>query len=244
MDDPPRFHRGSCICNDCELRLTRRCLVDDLGFREDSTFEEASGHPIVDAFISQRGRDPLGTKTVGPEAGKRTIYRLARGHDHRGATWYDERHSVVWLCAYARHRSGEPDDAFPYFRDLMAGNRMFPGVPDYELLFSDQGNRFAELAVGDAQEALERAVQEPGSEVETVLGLMVQVSVVVHSVDDLREIYVSFSLRGLTQELILVLLAAFRADAEFGDWELIGALPNRALRDEEAEIGYRLLEPN
>jgi hypothetical protein len=81
MDDPPRFHRGSCICHDYELRITRRCLVDDLGLREDAAFEEASGHPIVDALIRQRVRDPLGTKTVGPEAGERTFYRLARGHD-------------------------------------------------------------------------------------------------------------------------------------------------------------------
>ena len=243
MDDPPRLHRGSCICSDYELRITRRCLGDDLGLREDATFEDALGHPIVDAFMSQRGQDPLGTKTVGPEAGKRTFYRLARGHDHRAATWYDERHRVVWLCAYARHRSGEPDDAFPYFRDLMAENRMFPAVEDYELLFSDQGHRFAELAIGDAQEALARADLEPGYEVATVLGLTVPVSVVVHLVDDLREIYVSFCLRGLTQEQLLVILAAFRADTEFGDWELIDALPHRALRDADAEIGYRLLEP-
>lgn len=244
MDDPPRLHRSSCICTDYELRVTRRCLVDDLGLREEAAFEDALGHPIVDAFMSQRAQDPLGTKTVGPEAGKRTFYRLARGHDHRGATWYDERHRVVWLCAYARHRSGEPDDAFPYFRDLMAENRMFPGVADYELLFSDQGDRFAELAVGDAQEALARAIQQPGSEVEVVLGLTIPVSVVVRLVDDLREVYVAFSLHGLTQEQLLVMLAAFRADAEFGDWELVETLPHRALRDADAEIGYRLLEPN
>lgn len=121
---------------------------------------------------------------------------------------------------------------------------MFPGVADYELLFSDQGDRFAELAVGDAQETLARAIQKPGSEVEVVLGLTVPVSVVVHLVDDLREIYVAFSLRGLTQEQLLVMLAAFRADAEFGDWELIETLPHRALRDADAEIAYRLLEPN
>jgi len=86
---PARYQRGSCICEAHELRITQRCLVEDLGYDAMSTFADASSHPIVRAFENQRSGNPIGTKTVGPAAGERTLYRIGYGHNHRGATWYD-----------------------------------------------------------------------------------------------------------------------------------------------------------
>src|SRR5581483_1459751 len=102
---------GSYLCDDYELRITQRCLRDDLGMPPNATFGDALAHPVVQAFRNQRRQSPVGTKTIGPAAAANTIYRLGHTDDHRGATWHDEANRVVWLCAYRRHRSGEPADA-------------------------------------------------------------------------------------------------------------------------------------
>ena len=81
--------------------------------------------------------EPTGTRTVGPAAGELTIYRLGQGHEHRGATWHDAAERVLWLCAYGLHRSGEDDDAFPYFHGLIGAGTLLPTEGDYAALFDD-----------------------------------------------------------------------------------------------------------
>lgn len=64
-DDGPPLHRGSCLCERYELRITGRCLVDDLGLTAESSFEDALTHPIVQAFVDKRWTTPDAGKTVG-----------------------------------------------------------------------------------------------------------------------------------------------------------------------------------
>lgn len=240
MSEPLRHHRGSCIGPRYELRITRRCLVDDLELASDASFELAySRRPIVGAFQSQRLADPRGTRTVGPEAGAQTFYRLGLGHDHRGATWHDTTEGVVWLCAYSLHRSGEPDDAFKYFPSLIAAGTMLPDAADYDALFSDRAHRFVDTLADDARSLLSAARAEPGLEHRGIVGGELPTGVIVEIVETLEETCIALSGELLDAERIVLVLAAFYPDAEFTDWEFMAALPHRALK--RNEVACRIL---
>ena len=236
-----RLHRGSCICDRYDLRITKRCLVSDLGFESSTTYADARSHQIVRAFESQRAADPVGTRTVGPAAGELTIYRLGQGNDHRGATWHDQAERVVWLCAYALHRSGEDDDAFPYFHELIRAGSLRPTADDYAALFDDRGRRFTETLYQDAQELLARARSSPGAEQVGVLGGEETTAVVVDVVDTLQETYVAFSVARMDTTRLVMILGAFDPGAAFSDWDLVETFPTRALRFDSGEICYRIL---
>ena len=238
---PHRCHRGSCICDRYDLRITERCLVAHLGFESSTTFANARAHPIVHAFENQRASEPIGTRTVGPAAGDLTVYRLGHGHDHRGATWHDEAENVVWLCAYGLHRSGEDDDAFPYFDELIRDGILLPTEEDYAALFDDRDQRFADTLYADAQECLSRARSNPGVEEIAILGGEQSTAVVVNVVDTLEEIYVAFPVAQINTSRLVMILGAFDVDAQFLDWELVETFPTRPLRVDEQEICYRIL---
>ena len=196
---------------------------------------------IVQAFENQRSTNPTGTKIIGPVAGERTIHRLGHGHDHRGATWHEQHHRVVWLCAYRLHRSGDPEDAFPYFHHLIQTGEIWPTDEDYESLFTDQGHRFVETLPEDAQALLARARSNPGVEVVGVLGGEETAGIVIEVVDTLEETYIAFSVARMDYRRTILILAAFYPDAELAQWELVAKLPTRPLREDEAEFCYRIL---
>lgn len=237
----PRWYRGSCICEKYDLRITQRCLVSDLRLESNATFEGAYAHPIVRAFQSQRAAEPLGTRTVGPAAGELTLYRLGLGHDHRGVTWYDQPQRVVWLCGYRLHRSGEGDDAFPYFRELIAADTLRPTEDDYAALFDDRGYRFTDTLYEDAQQLLSRARSNPGLEQVGVLGGEESAAVVVDVVDILQETYVAFSVARMNYDRPVMILGAFYPETPFWDWELVTTFPTRPLHIDQSEVCYRLL---
>lgn len=236
-----RYHRGSCICEKHELRVTRRCLVSDLGLDPSTPFSDARVHPIVHALENQRATESKGTKTIGPAAGDGTVYRLAHGNDHRGATWHDQAERVVWLCGYHLHRSGEDDDAFPYFHNLIDTDNLLPTEDDYADLFNDRDRRFAETLYEDAQRLLHLARSQPGVEHVGLLGGEQTAAVLVEIVDTLNETYVAFSIEGISTSRVVMILGAFDSEAAFSDWELAEKLPTRTLRAHEGEICYRIL---
>lgn len=236
---PLQYHRGSKLCGSYELRITRRCLTEDLDLEHNTEFSAALSHPIVNAFQKQRSTEPNGGKTVGPASGDRTIYRLGYGHDHRGATWFDVENRVVWLCAYGLHRSGEADDAFPYFQELIQAGRIRPTEDDYTVLFKDQGRRFAETVSLDAQALLTQARSNPGIEFVGRLGGNEPAAVVVEVVETLEETYVAFSIARMDPSRIILILIAFFPDSIFSDWELVPELPTRSLGSDE--LCYRIL---
>jgi hypothetical protein len=202
-------------------------------------FSAAAAHPIVQALESQRSTNPRGGKIVGPAAGEHTIYRLGHGNDHRGATWFDENNRVIWLCAYGLHRSGEPDDAFPYFHELIGSGSIWPIEDDYETLFLDRDRRFVETLPEDAQVLLARARLNPGMEQTGVIGGEETTGVLVEVVETLEETYIVFSLAQKDYTRIVLILEAFYPDNTFNDWELVATLPTRTLRQNEA--CYRIL---
>lgn len=219
-----------------ELRVTARCLHADLGADSTATFESLLRHEIVKAFRRRRHDAVYGTSTVGPACGSDTLWVLRYGHHHRGATWFDGDQNIVWLCAYARHRSGDPNDAFPYFEELRAAELVRPTAADYEALFTDRAERFSAVVEAEAQALLAAARLEPGTEQRRVIGTTRPVGVVVHIVETLEETYVAVlgDTTGPT-ELQLLLVALF-PDRPFDHWRQERRLPTRDLDFRRAEF--------
>jgi hypothetical protein len=237
-------HRGSFVLGDYELRVTQRCLAEDLHVGAQSPFEDIMNHEIVKALVKDRATVPAGGKTVGPEAGDMTLYRLGYGHDHRGVTWWDEAHRVVWLCAYhPAHRSGSEEDAFPFFDSLISDSRIMPTADDYERLFEERDEEFDDFVLSDAQEALAEARQTPGIEIQRLIGGRVGTGVVVEVVETLEEIFVAFKWEDVHEdELILIkMLAAFVPNSTWDQWRQ-ARLPTRELDESAGETCFSYLK--
>jgi hypothetical protein len=90
-----------------EIRITQRCLEEDLNADGDSSFDAVAGLEIVRALVRERSDKVTGGRQVNPISCGPDVWVVAHGNDHRGATVYDEFEEVVWLVSYHRHRSGE-----------------------------------------------------------------------------------------------------------------------------------------
>jgi len=227
------------LCADYELRVTRRCLDEDLQSPTTAPFDDLKKHEIIKALIKRRRETPDDTKKVSPLPGGLDIYRLAYGSRHRGATWYDEDNRVIWLVAYAQHEFEGGGDAFPYFKDLHTEGRLLPTETDYQALFADRASRFAGVARHDAGLLLEAARANPGTEQRGFVGGEVGVGVAVEIVETLTETYLAVKIRGLDTEALPILLAAFFPEYDFADIESTRELPTRSLDSDE--LGFRAL---
>ncbi|MEJ7791962.1 MAG: hypothetical protein WKF65_08335 [Gaiellaceae bacterium] len=203
-----RYHRSSLRCDAYELRITQRCLCDELGAAGGSPLEGLDRYEIVRAFVGDRAATPVGTRRVGRGRTDRPLWRLGFGHDHRGATWHEEDLGVVWLCAYARHRSGEDDDAFPYFNRLIDADLIYPTEDDYTLLEEERAARFIDLARADAAALLAEARLQPGVEIRGVIGREHEVGVIVVTVELVGdELFVAFPARAFPVQGVPLLVA-------------------------------------
>jgi hypothetical protein len=228
-----RCHRYGYICGDWELRVAGRCLGDDMRLRL-LEFVRLLNQPIIVAFIRERSKSPTGgDDPLNRMKTRRVLYPLRQGNDHRGATWHHEDQSVVWLCAYGRHRSGEPDDAYPYFRSLEEAE-LLPSAEDIRRLLEDRNRRFEDTCVVQAQALLERARSEPGVEHRSDLGWEVQTYCVIEVVDDLGALWVAIDHNRVGFEKHLTILNALAPGAEFEEWSWHEpALPTRPKRESE-----------
>lgn len=233
-------HRGSFLCERYELRITGRCLQDDLGMHPETSFAEASRHEIVRAFREKRRDQPFGAKTVGPAAGVRTLFHLGQGDDHRGATWFDRDDAIVWLCAYGFHRSGQPEDSFQHFDRLRTEQRIYPDEEDYLRLEVDRGARFAELGPIEGPEFAALALASPGEVQERLMGRTVPVRLLADIVDDIAELTVGIPSAIYTPELGNVVMRSLVPE-EGAAWDLADPLPGATPIE---EVAFRVLRPH
>lgn len=234
--DAEFFHGRALVGLGRELRITERCLKEDLQRSSDARFEDLQGHDIVRAFVRERRDKGIGRPLTGLTT-RLPVGVLSHGHDHRGATWFDEEAGVVWLMAYRRHRSGKPDDFFPWVQDLDSREELFPTEADYEQLEVDKAERFVKTVLIECPQILKAARATPEVEVNRELGGEYAIAVTVEVADDLQSITIAFDLRTLRiPEHKLAILAAFAPDPE--GWEEVGAMPNRALLNTEQAYQY------
>lgn len=209
-------------------------MRDDFGVDVSTAIAKLINHPLVEAFIEKRADEPRSGKTVGPAAANRTISHLGAGSDHRGATFYDEREAVIWLCAAGRHRSGEPTDAFPYFHRLLEDGELYPDDSDYASLFEERERTLFERIYTDAQALLERCRGQLDVEQQGVLGGDLPVGIVVNVVETLEETSIVLSYQEpRVAARVITILAAFFPDDNFDQWEVRDRLPTRALDPRE-----------
>lgn len=229
-----KTHRGSFLCAEWELRVTERCLKEDLGQAPDADFESYRKLEIVRAFTDKRLDRTDNTRQVSPLTCGRAVWVLARGHDHRGGTWFDDKERVVWLLAYRRHRSGEKDDFFPFCEDLDARGLLLPTTADYERLFLDRDQRFAWSITIEAPMLLKKA-RESGVEERAMLGGGYGACIAVESEPGIEATTIAFVAETMPWDYVSLILAAFHGDVS--DWEQAGQMPSRPLRPEE--IAFR-----
>lgn len=154
------------------LRITQRCLTEDLGQPPDAPADPAAtagSHPLVRAFVQERGQtthgpDPLkcAWETGAP------VFTIHHGTS-RGATWHHEALNVVWLLGIA--------DAHNYGRlcDLADDDRLMPTAADVEKVVADQAPTFARALVEDVPVLINLARQNAGQIVEGVVARTVPV---------------------------------------------------------------------
>jgi hypothetical protein len=239
-----RFDRGSYVTTaGYDIRVTERCLREDLGVDPARPLEAASKVEIIKAVCHKHELDPSSPGTVGPAAGKRTLGVLRQGEDHRGAVWYESDDSVLWLCAYSIHRSGDPDDAFPYFDELRAGGRIYPTAADRENLNRDRAKRLVDDIPAEARRLRAAATELAGSAAIGRLGA-VRVRVVVIEADGLREVHVAVAMNTADLDQWLAILRAVCPEIDdFNEWRYEPALPTGPLDTSLGEIAYSCLLP-
>lgn len=231
--------RGSYLCPDYELRVTGRCLAEDLNRPAADPFRELASHEIITAFINRRRASPEDTRQVAPLSTGRTVYRLAYGDRHRGATWYDEAHGVVWLLAYAQHEFADAGDAFPYFKELDAADRLLPVAADYEALFVARDARLAEVVAHEGRELLNAGRSALGTEIRAVIAAQIEIGLAIDAAEDVEEVTVAIKYQGLTPENLPILLAALFPNASAKDLENPASIAGRSLGNDE--IAYRAM---
>lgn len=236
-DDQEQPYGRSFLCPRWELRITERCLVDDLELDAGTGFYDALRHPIVDAFAKKRLTSTGEGKTVGPEAGAETLHHLGAGDRHRGATWWDANNKVVWLCGYGWHESGADDDAFQLFKHLIEEGRIKPTPADIETLLEDRAERLANLLPESAAGLLEEARADPGREKTMSVGGL-RLSIVVNIVETLEEVFLAV-LGGTRREINALRLSLF-PEAELGEWFLEERLPTRELDQADYEVCHSI----
>ncbi len=162
------------------LRVTQRCLLEDLSFTaadvELSLDELASVNKLIRAFADQRSQLHHGQETIQGLTSKIVAFSLHSG-EHRGATWYQDNRGVVWLLAARFHRSGKPEDAYPYFRQLDADGQLLPTRTDLLALEHARAGSFAASLIAEVPVLCRRAAEQPGDVIIAVVGGRVAVRV-------------------------------------------------------------------
>lgn len=228
---------GNFVCKQWELRVTKRCLDDDLNAGDDASFESILGLHIVKAFVKDRQNATYGTRQVAPIECRPEVWVLAQGDRHRGATIYDLEQEVVWLVAYGRHESGSPDDFFPYCKGLAEQGALLPTTEDYEGLLADRGSHFAEAVRIEAPMHLLAASHIEGEHRCIVGGsLGAGLCIEVSTEPDATAITVAFFATEIEWEQGLALLAAINP----GAWEDVPRMPSRDLEDGEVAFTVML----
>lgn len=228
---------GNYVCKEWDLRVTKRCLEDDLNAGDDAPFESILGLHIVKAFVKDRQNATYGTRQVSPIECPPEVWVLAQGDRHRGATVYDPEQEVVWLVAYGRHESGDPNDFFPYCKGLAEQGVLLPTEEDYEGLLADRGSHFAEAVRIEAPMLVQAASRIDGEYRCTVGGsLGAGLCVEVSKEPDATAITVAFFAKEIEWEQGVTLLAAINP----GKWDDVPRMPSRDLEDGEVAFTVML----
>ena len=227
---------GGRICDGWELRITARCLEEDLNADPAGDFSDLS-HNMVKALVRERSSSPTALAEVTGLRSGHTVHKLAHGEDLRGGTWFNDEYDVVWLLAAGWHRNKAADDFYPYCQSLDAARRLFPTKSDYERMLRDRANWFAAAVRVEAPLVLLEARRNPGTEIQHTIGGEFGARIAVEVDDDVELIALAFDGNCLTHyQKVVAVLAAIDPG---GEWVSTTQLPGRELT--AGEIGFELI---
>ncbi len=164
-----------------DLRVTERCLTEDLAFDPSQASADLStlaagaglGAALLRAFLDKRDtvREPDDEGVMERMAGGTpAMFPLRRGKRQRGLTWYDKRSETIWLvAAHHAHDSGDPDDSYAYFRSLRR-DQLLPSRADMTRLREDRADRATEAVWDEVPALMRQAAQTRGAEVSGHVG--------------------------------------------------------------------------
>jgi len=178
-------------------RPTLRCLIDDLGLELPGLHVDLGEieHPVLEEVRRLTPTSPQGQKRI-LAIDHPLVYRV-RVSDYRGATWVDEEHGIIWLCAARRREEGSDEDAYSYFEDLHEQGNLLPTRVDY---LRDRAEAAIRLQRGLTAELLglvDQALAAPGSEYQRDLGDWLPCRVLVLESGDVQEIWCSLGTRAV-----------------------------------------------
>jgi len=234
---------------DWDLRITARCLRDDLGLDSGlrARAEEHLGvHQIVRAFVGRRGQSPIGQETFrcGTEVTGRPLYTLHSGDD-RGATWHQESVSpsietgyplgIVWLLGV------RPEHDYDGLCDL----DLLPTVADYQAFIDETAQTFARALVEQVPELLTLADLHKGRVVEGLLADTIRLRLYRDPDENAPLLTVAYSSRPLPNAVALLpswqarmVMAFFNTD-EFASLSVANDIGGEPLpADESAYCGF------
>jgi hypothetical protein len=207
---------------DWDLRITARCLRDDLGLDPNGPAAaevHADAHPMVRAFFERRGQSPVGQETFrcGTEVTGRPLYTLHAGDD-RGATWHQEsvpnldtdyELGVVWLLGV------RPEHDY----DALCELDLLPATADYQALIDESAQTFAQALVEQVPELLALAQRHKGRVVQGLIADTIRVRLYCDADNEAPLVTLAYSSRPLPNGVALMprwqtrlVLAFFGAD--------------------------------
>jgi hypothetical protein len=228
-----------------ELRITRRCLQDDLHGDPDASGraeEHLDLHPIVRAFVERRGQSPIGQEpfACGTEITRLPLFTL-HSNDDRGATWHqrsvppgvesDYDLGIVWLLGVR--------PAHDYDGLCALGDDLLPRRDDAESFLQDQQLTFARALIEDVPQLIAVAEANRGTVVDGVLAGGIRVRVHRDAEDEAPLLTVAISSKPLPGTVQLAknwfvrLLSAFFADG-LDDLALTNEIGGEPLRPDES----------
>lgn len=186
-----------------DLRITLRCLQEELHMsRGDANVPvDEIAHDLVRAFVEKRRTHPKGNEPFvlpkhGPIADK-----IRWTERWRGATLYDSGENVVWLLGFGFHTSGRPDDVYEILEELDRQEKLLPTTDDFDLLLDAREANLPDLLRENAEEMLEEARANPGTEVRRVIGGTFPISVVIERENGMTATWLAISYRLLRGEI-------------------------------------------
>jgi len=176
-------------------RPTLRCLTEDLGLDVPGLGVDLGeiDHPWLDELRRIAPRSPQGQKRILAIA-QPLVYRL-RVSSARGATWVDEEHDIVWLCAAHRREQGSDDDAYAWFADLHANGQLLASEDDRLRDRAEAAIRLQRGLNAELLHLVDEALSRKRTELAADLGEYLPCRVLVLASGGVEEIWCALSSR-------------------------------------------------
>ncbi len=231
-----------------ETRPTIRCLTEDLGIELPPPEIDIGelDDPVLKKSRSLSPSHPSNQKRI-ESVSERLVYRFTHGR-LRVATW-DQSADIVWVCAAAIRKEGDPADFFVAVDALNKAGKLFPSQDDELRIRVEQAGRELRALAEEAPRCLADAQQFESQERPCTLAGRIRVILYFVRSDDLEEIWLSVLAQDesgeyLSERMQQLVFAAFVKAAQEAEWEDTRDWPTRKLEwFEIARLGVRARRP-